>query len=360
MGTRTLRLHIGPNKTGSTSVQAALDANVGALSSAGLLYPRSGWRPSAGQFDALCDFVTTVPRRLPPVDVFVRHYVLGGGRSRRGLWASLVDEVNGHHGTSIVSSEFLSRFDGLLVSQLVEQLPDHHFEIVMVSRPARGMLPSLYQENAKRQAVPEFEDYVRHALTVMTSGRRSSFDGVNAHWVRRQWAEAGEVTMVDASTGMGSDVIRQTCMALSPLLHDAAIPALNQGMSATGVQLWRIHLASRRPKYVGALQATLSRMLRTFPVAADSALGGSLRLSAAAGETLSADSDVHQQPDSVKALLASGQPLTEPTPSLSSIQSQYPDILRTLAAWQSREDLKWSGLDLAAGVLPRPRPWRMP
>jgi hypothetical protein len=346
VATRTVRLHIGPYKTGSTSVQAVLDANARRLSGLGVLYPQAGSRPGAGHFDATCDFVESIADRLPPADSFVRHYILGASGGRRGLWRSLVDALNGHEGLSIVSTEFLCRFDASLVRQLMEQLPDHRIEVVMVRRRAASLLPSLYQENAKRQTVPEFEDYVRRALTDLTSDRRTPFDGIDSDWIGKQWAEAGPITVVDARAGMSSDVIRRTCLALSPALDEVPIPALNRGMSAVGVQLWRLHSTNRRPRYVGALRAVLARMLQEFPVTADPGLGGALRLSAAGREALGDDPGVHERPLPAVTLLRSGKPLTEPTPSLGS--------------WQTRENLKWLGVDAASIVLPRPRAWRLP
>jgi hypothetical protein len=126
--TRPIRLvlHIGPHKTGSTSIQAALDRNYGKLLADGILYP-SGIFPDR-QHSSIFQVVTQGKE-----DAAARFFL-----SLRNLAAS-----NTCH-TVILSGEQISLFSEKHLRRVHAAVADANFDslVVAFSRPPLGRLAS--------------------------------------------------------------------------------------------------------------------------------------------------------------------------------------------------------------------------
>jgi hypothetical protein len=145
-------VHIGPHKTGTTSLQAALFAARPELLAQGVRHAGWGRNPAravqavTGQPSAYSDFP-------PPEDE----------------WRALVRHVGRNpRGRVILSSEFLAHARPDVVRRVVDDLGRDRVHVVTTLRPLARLLPSMWQQNVK-------------------AGRRIGFDA----WLHRVFPESG-------------------------------------------------------------------------------------------------------------------------------------------------------------------------
>ncbi|WP_370247734.1 hypothetical protein [Nocardioides sp.] len=131
--TRTLFLHVGPMKSGSTYLQNAATAMAPQLAGAGLLFPLDDAGAWGLQSHAVREF-----RRD------------GGGRA----WDQLAARLDAHPGDALVSMEFLSLYRPEEVARLRAALPGHRILPVFTVRSALRLAPSVWQ-TAARNGTPE-------------------------------------------------------------------------------------------------------------------------------------------------------------------------------------------------------------
>jgi hypothetical protein len=136
-------LHVGLPKTGTTTVQTALERRSEALADAGVLYP-AGRRA----------------QRLAAFDL-VGQRVEGDERHVAGAFARLVDEMRGFDGTGIVlSEEELGLARPRQARRLVQSLPaDRVFVVVTVRDMARTVV-SAWQQSVVMGRTTTWEEYV--------------------------------------------------------------------------------------------------------------------------------------------------------------------------------------------------------
>ena len=140
-------LHIGPQKTGTTSVQAAMHRRRDELLAHGVVYPGKGTRPR-GQVYALIGTPDGSP--APP----------------RHKWDRLVAEVEaaGDHRVC-VSTEDLGRIELDLARQVVAGLGGPRVHVVAAARALDSLLPSQWQQRVRmRRTALSFEEWLRTVL----------------------------------------------------------------------------------------------------------------------------------------------------------------------------------------------------
>ena len=146
-GTRLL--HIGPHKTGTTSLQGALWTARDAMRAQGVRHAGSTRNPSnavravTGQPSPYSD---TEP---PPM----KH------------WGSLVHEVvSAREPRVVVSSEFFSWANDAAIRRIVDDVGPEKVHIVVTLRPIARILPSMWQQNVQAGQVNGFEDWLQKVL----------------------------------------------------------------------------------------------------------------------------------------------------------------------------------------------------
>ncbi|PBC63848.1 hypothetical protein BKI49_11970 [Streptomyces sp. Tue6028] len=186
LSTGTRLLHIGPHKTGTTSIQGALFAAAEAMARHGVDFPAHSRHPMEAAL-AVC----------------ARPGMLGDVRPTEGHWQRLVDAVHATGGrTSVVSSEFFADApDDETVARIVGDLGGDRVHVLVTLRPLARIMPSQWQQYVQNGLRMGYEDWLDHML------RRAPYEKPNPSFWRRhrhdrlveRWARvvaAGNVTVV--------------------------------------------------------------------------------------------------------------------------------------------------------------------
>lgn len=151
-GTRLL--HIGPQKTGSTALQAAFHAARSALLDHGVVYAGSDTRPRKAGWAVL----GTNPRGRKVPDP--------------AAWTQLVEEVrDAGDARVLVSNEDFGRADSAVAERIVRELGQGRPHVVLVARRYDRLLPSQWQERVKAGEQLDYESWLRIVLDPAKAGR---------------------------------------------------------------------------------------------------------------------------------------------------------------------------------------------
>lgn len=141
-----LLLHIGPFKTGTTTVQAAFHQNREALARQGVHYAGKRAQPMAAAMEA-------VGREALPT--------LGRGAGR---WDVLLEEIRGAEARHVVlSSEFFSGADESRARAIIEDLGADRTHVVVTLRPLVRILASQWQQYIQNRIVVGYDAWL-HAM----------------------------------------------------------------------------------------------------------------------------------------------------------------------------------------------------
>lgn len=191
-------IHIGFNKTGTTSLQGALKAARGKLPAHGVVYPgedRYHKRPGiyiAGAVGRLGDRPTT-----------------------EADWQELVDSVTdaGNHRV-LVSSEWLCQAPDAAVGRVVRDLGGERVHVIATVRPLAKILPSSWQQFLQNGLRVDYDSWLRGMLLeppyekpTPTFWQRHRHDEVLARWAK--YAGADHVTAIIVDSKDHSKVFRQ-------------------------------------------------------------------------------------------------------------------------------------------------------
>ena len=173
---RTLVLHVGLMKSGTTFLQGRLDANREQLAAQGVHFAGPGWARHA---KAVTDLME-MPHRV------------------EGAWADLREEIRAHEGVSVISMEYLGPARPKRIQQLVDDFPGTRLEVVITARDLGRTVPSLWQETLKNGRTWTWAEYV--------DGLRTDTDAGKAFWrqqdlaaITQRWVEgvgADQVTVL--------------------------------------------------------------------------------------------------------------------------------------------------------------------
>ncbi|MEU9268023.1 hypothetical protein AB0E04_21580 [Streptomyces sp. NPDC048251] len=186
-GTRLL--HIGPHKTGTTSIQGALFAAKEKLPAYGVAYPAQSRHPMQAVL-AACS----------------RTGMIGDTTPTERHWARLVDQVHatGRH-TCVISSEFFADApDDATAERIVEQLGGESVQVLVTLRPLVRIMPSQWQQYVQNGLRMGYEDWLEHMLRKApyekpnpSFWRRHRHDRLVERWVRVVGADRVTVVVVD-------------------------------------------------------------------------------------------------------------------------------------------------------------------
>jgi hypothetical protein len=123
-------LHIGPHKTGTTTVQGAFCLARERLTVHGVVYPGTGRQPLA-----------------PVLAVTGQPPLLGGPPPKIADWHELVRDIHAAGGQRVVlSSEFFDEADDATARRVVEDLGGSRVHVVVTLRPLPSIIPSQWQQ----------------------------------------------------------------------------------------------------------------------------------------------------------------------------------------------------------------------
>jgi hypothetical protein len=184
--TGTRLLHIGPHKTGTTSIQGALFEAKAAMAEHGVAFPATTRHPMEAVLAACA-----------------RPGMMGNTRPTERHWEQLLDQVRaGGRRTSVISSEFFAdaQDDGT-IARVVERLGGDRVHVLVTLRPLTRIMPSQWQQYVQNGLRMGYENWLDHML------RKAPYEEPNpSFWHRHRhdrlverWARVvgpGRVTVV--------------------------------------------------------------------------------------------------------------------------------------------------------------------
>lgn len=359
-----LSIHIGPSKTGTTSVQHALATSREALAAQGVLYPDLG-RGAAHQA-AVLDLAGLQDSAVR-LESHVEFY-----RSRTtaylGCWQRLLDLTRQHDGPVVWSDEAFPMIGDWGVDAMARALVGIPVRIVSVNRLPSRRIPSLYPEICKRSISPDFEVYLRGLAGATLAGVTYEADDIDEARRHPLWTKPGwEHVVIDAKPDLRAEHLDAVMAALLPAgVVPPEVPWRNEAMSVSGVMAWRHHMRTQRPHYGGALLETLAWFVQAHPAVTDRNLGGRFTLEAKTAslldEAFGRASDAEPAPSTqarelLRLALAKDDPLTAVVEgTMDPRDPEWLAVVAALPARQRRSNARWRAIDLATRVLRRPRP----
>ena len=170
-------IHIGPQKTGSTAIQAALHAKRDEVLEHGVVYPGPTMRPAEAASAGL-GFPT--PRGAPA--------------ARREAWDDLLRQVREAGGRRIcISHEAFGRATDLQAQRVVSELGGGRPHILAVARRYDSLLPSQWQQRVKAGEHLAYHDWLKVVLDDGQSAR--------AEW-RNLWVPHDTRRLVERWAGL--------------------------------------------------------------------------------------------------------------------------------------------------------------
>jgi hypothetical protein len=147
VGRGQVLLHIGVQKTGTTSLQRVLAGRRERLRELGVVYPGT-------DENHLTPMFALAGRRFG--------WKTGGRVPSRQTWKRLVREVSQNRdATVVVSAESLCEFDTDTARQVVEGLGGDNVHVVVTLRPLEKLMPSTWQQYLKSGATHRYDKWLR-------------------------------------------------------------------------------------------------------------------------------------------------------------------------------------------------------
>ncbi|WP_406416197.1 hypothetical protein [Streptomyces sp. NBC_01614] len=189
LATGTRLLHIGPHKTGTTSIQGALFEARAEMARHGVEWPAATRHPMEAVLAACA-----------------RTGMMGDPAPTERHWERLLEQVRGtgRH-TSVISSEFFADApDDDTVERIVEQLGGERVHVLVTLRPLARIMPSQWQQYVQNGLRMGYEDWLEHLLRKPPYDRptpsfwcRHRHDRLVERWARVVGAERVTVVVVD-------------------------------------------------------------------------------------------------------------------------------------------------------------------
>ena len=144
MSVKTVYVHIGPLKTGTTYLQSVLQGNVERLAANGVLFPRGSYG-----------------RQVKSVLDILDRKVNKDGRGNRGHWDKLVQEVHDWDGDrAVISQEFLCSANPKQVRRLVRTLAPADVHVIYTARDPSRVIPAAWQTHVRNKRYPTWSEFV--------------------------------------------------------------------------------------------------------------------------------------------------------------------------------------------------------
>ena len=228
----TVVLHIGAMKSGTSTIQHQLQSHHDVLAEQGFCFPGRRWRRQIlGVLDVL--------------DQTRDGQVVPGSE---GAWRKLLDELDQHDGTGVISMEFLGPTPPDYIAKVVDSLRPAEVQVVMTARDLGRNVPAMWQEGLKNRATWTWPEYLRDIASTekpRTGHSRRFWRQMNYPFIAEKWIDVvghDRFTLVTVPhPGAGPDVLwERFCEVVG--LEAAAFPrvvAQNVSLSAASAQVLR-------------------------------------------------------------------------------------------------------------------------
>jgi hypothetical protein len=174
-----LFLHVGFHKTGTTSLQDALNRNRKELQSQGIIYPKTR------KFRAQHEFAWSVGQRGWGWKQF------GGSQAGPSPARRMFKLIRSSKQNVIISSEFLSELSPEHIKKLASSIGDKQLRLIFTVRPVAKILPSAYQQEVKNGSKLTYDKWLARVLDPEKESRvRTRFWKRHSHHLEiAKWAE---------------------------------------------------------------------------------------------------------------------------------------------------------------------------
>lgn len=156
---KTLFMHVGVAKTGTTYLQRILWANRDVLRAAGLLYPG---KKSGNQFVASIDLRDLQSEKFAHLDV-------------EGMWDKIAADVRAYGGNAVISHETFARCSSGEVRRVQSSVAGADLQVVITARDLGRQIPAVWQETLKNRATSSYSDYLTDIFLNPDSGEYKYF-----------------------------------------------------------------------------------------------------------------------------------------------------------------------------------------
>jgi hypothetical protein len=220
-------VHVGPFKTGTTSLQTAFDAAAPALSDHGIWWAS----PDRRRIRAAVATLTGAPNPLGP-EIGVRR------------WRRLIKKVAAAEQRVVISSEFLSEADDAVSKKVVNKLGGSRVHIAITLRPLSAILPSQWQQFAQSNPVEPYDDWLHTTLdTPERAGvfwRRHDHAALVERWAGAAGPENVCVVLLDEADRGGLTAGFEHLLRLEPGFLDSPHSVSNRSLTYGEIELVRM------------------------------------------------------------------------------------------------------------------------
>ncbi|MFJ7073257.1 hypothetical protein [Streptomyces sp. NPDC098781] len=229
--TGTRLLHIGPHKTGTTSIQGALFAARGEMARHGVEWPADTRHPMEAVLAACA-----------------RTGMMGDTRPTERHWERLLEAVRATgRRTSVISSEFFADApDDTTVERIVGQLGGERVQVLVTLRPLARIMPSQWQQYVQNGLRMGYQDWLTHMLRKPpydkpnpSFWRRHRHDRLVERWARVVGAERVTVVVVDDRDRDGLLRTFEALLGLPEGLLRPAPDAANRSLTLAETEMLR-------------------------------------------------------------------------------------------------------------------------
>jgi hypothetical protein len=232
-----VHLHVGLPKTGTSSIQAALDARNASLADAGVLYP--GGRHRA--------------HRLAAYDLLGQRVRGDDADLVAGAFSRMVEEMAGYSGPSVVvSEEELGLARPRHVRKLVRDLAPHRVHVVFGVRDMARTVVSAWQQDVVTGGTTTWQDFIGS----VREPRQRVVPAATAFWIRHD-----PLRVIDAWSS--AVPIERISVITVPPAGASSRTLLERFAAATGlpVELWDVGEPKPRNVSFGAAELEVVRRL---------------------------------------------------------------------------------------------------
>lgn len=172
--TQRVVIHIGPPKTGSTTLQDALHHHRDELKRMGIRYAGSGTQSSAAAMWVTRRRDRTTGRQVPA-----------------SAWKQLLKEIrDSNESTVVVSSEWFAAATPAQIRTISQELPGAEYQIVITLRSLDRILPSRWKQNVIEGATYSFAEWLELIFAPSTNSYGTRFWHQHRHdELVQRWGE---------------------------------------------------------------------------------------------------------------------------------------------------------------------------
>ncbi|MFG1669002.1 hypothetical protein [Streptomyces sp. Y7] len=230
--TGTRLLHIGPHKTGTTSIQGALFAARDEMARHGVAWPAGATRHPMEAVLAAC----------------ARTGMMGDTAPTERHWQRLLEQVRATGGrTGVISSEFFADApDDETIGRIVEQLGGDRVHVLVTLRPLARIMPSQWQQYVQNGLRMGYEDWLVHLLRKPPYEKpnpsfwhRHRHDRLVERWARVAGAERVTVVVVDGTDREGLMRTFEALLGLPKGLLRPVPDAANRSLTLAETEMLR-------------------------------------------------------------------------------------------------------------------------